>query len=333
MHGSEYLFEQKTTPKEWHMMKKALPIFAMIFLLAGCSLPGMASTPSDADMATRVAQILTSMPENQEAASVSPTAVIQQPTPVVITLPPVETSTLEPSQTPTATLESTAALTQTPTVVGTSTQTPLPSFTMPPGDPRQRLGTPSSTDSMDNADTWGWPLGPSEFSNMEFRDGSLVLTGLKDVSGWRLPIRPAFANLYIEMTARAGNCTGLDSYGIIFRVPVFNEADRGYLFEVSCDGRYKLWKWDGKVEPNGKATVLISWRPNPAIQPGPNQVNRLGVMSVDDRIILYANGMRLDEVRDNAYPVGYFGVFINPDKTAYFTIAVDEMSYWENPAP
>lgn len=315
-------------------MKKVLPVILIVFLLTGCSLPGIRATPSDAEMATRVAQILTSMPANQQATSIPPTAVIQQPTVVVITLPPAEeTSTPAPSETPTATLAATEAPGETPTQAGTPTYTPIPSFTAPATDPRLKLGTPTSTDPMDNADTWGWPLGPSEFSSMDFRQGTLVLTGLKEVSGWRLPIRPAFTNLYLEMSAYPESCSGMDSYGMIFRVPVFREADQGYLFEVSCDGRYKLWKWDGKVEPNGKATVLINWKANAAIQPGANQTNRLGVMMVDDRIILYANGVRLEEVRDNTYPSGYFGVFVNPDKTPNFTVRVDEMNYWENPAP
>lgn len=315
-------------------MKKVLPVILIVFLLTGCSLPGIRATPSDAEMATRVAQILTSMPANQQATSIPPTAVIQQPTVVVITLPPAEeTSTPAPSEMPTATLAATEAPGETPTQAGTPTYTPIPSFTAPATDPRLRLGTPTSTDPMDNADTWGWPLGPSEFSSMDFRQGTLVLTGLKEVSGWRLPIRPAFTNLYLEMSAYPESCSGMDSYGMIFRVPVFREADQGYLFEVSCDGRYKLWKWDGKVEPNGKATVLINWKANAAIQPGANQTNRLGVMMVDDRIILYANGVRLEEVRDNTYPSGYFGVFVNPDKTPNFTVRVDEMNYWENPAP
>ncbi|NMB90829.1 MAG: hypothetical protein GYA17_20910 [Chloroflexi bacterium] len=318
-------------------MKKFIPVVLICALLAAC-VPGQDATPSDADMATRVAQILTSMPPSENVLPEVTATLPAVPTVVEITMPPptatealaTETPTEMPTETPLPVTETPA---ESPTPDGTLTNTPVPSFTAPATDPRLRLGNPTSTDPMDNADTWGWPLGPSEYTSMDFRDGAMVLAGLTSVSGWRLPITEAFTNQYIEMTVRTGTCTGNDNYGIMLRVPVFREADQGYLFGVSCDGKFNLRKWDGKVLPNGRATTLISWKANPAIVPGANQTNRLGVMVVDSRLIVYANGVQLGEASDSSYPSGYFGVFVDPDQTQNFTVYIDEMSYWTNPTP
>jgi len=341
-------------------MKKILPLFLVLFLLAGCT--GAGPNESDAEMATRVAGILTAMPV--EATATLPPSPTAPPAVIEITLAPTatETPTALPSETPTTAPTATevpasATPTAEPGLAGSPTatletpqvgggqvvttppagvvvpNTPVPNFTPPASDPRSKLGSPTSTDPMDNNTAWGWPLGASEFTAMDFRDGSMLLTGLTDVSGWRLPMTDAFQNVYIEATFRPSTCAGTDNYGIIFRVPVFSEADRGYMYGVTCDGKYYLKKWDGKVKPDGKGIYLVYFKPSSAIVQGANQTNRLGVMAVDNRLILYVNGVLLGEVKDPDFTTGYFGVFVNPDKTSKFTVRVDEMSYWKNPTP
>jgi len=73
-------------------------------------------------------------------------------------------------------------------------------------------------------------------------------------------------------------------------VLVVTEADRGYLFGISCDGQYSLRKWDGKAGDKGVMTVLVNWTASPSIQAGSNKTNTIGFMAVGDRLILYANG-------------------------------------------
>lgn len=347
-------------------MKRTAISFLFILtlvLLAGC-LPRPDVAESDADMATRVAAILTEMaveagvtppaatPEEPEVAApeqIEPTqAATETPeaTATEVILPPTETPLPSPTAVPTETaLPDATALPAIP--LPTATQpaainpTPTPPPTLIPGatltpvatDPRNRLGAPASTDPMNNATTWNWPTGANPFTSIEFRDGAMRLTGLTEDSGWRLPLLPAATNLYIEMTASSPSCSGRDNFGIIFRVPVMREADRGYLFSVSCDGRYNLWMWDGKEGAEGKATTLIWWKTSPAIATGSNATNRIGVMTYGDRLILYINGVRVDEIKDTTYAAGHFGVFVNPDMTENYTIVIDEMSYWTNPTP
>lgn len=318
-------------------MKKAILIVILVLMLAACA-PEQEET--DDQMATRVAQILTEeyvAPTQTEilppdAIQISPTPQIEEEeTPEgVLIISPTPTATV-PSLTPTQT--STSTITPTPTA--TFTNTPEPSPTPPDSDPRRVLGAPASTDPMNSIETWHWPAGTQEFTAIDFNDGYMELTGLKEVAGWRLPMTPAGTDMYIEMTVRTGECTGEDSYGIIFRIPVFHEADRGYLFTISCDGFYRLTKWDGKAGEAGQGWRLVDWRASPYINAGSNQVNRIGVMTYGNRFYLYANGYLLNdsfilEDNDDPYHGGHFGAFVAAKNTENFTIYVDEMSYWLN---
>jgi len=331
-------------------MKRFLPFLIILWVVAGCT---GGPVQSDADMATRVAQVLTSMPTNTgQPLSPSPVPTETSPAVVVVTLPPTDTvqpeeteaaaatDTLEPTQepieAPTQTVEATATP-QATSAGGSPTPPPTlapggPTPTFPAGDPRLKLGSSTSTDPMNDEDTWVWPTGDSPFTDIVFKNGYLWLTGLTEKSGWRLPLLQTLPNMYIEMTANPGKCVTRDNYGIIFRVPNFRAADRGYLFAVACEGKYALWMWDGRVKPNGKATMLVTWKDSKAILKGPNQWNRVGVLTQADRITLYVNGVKLEEVSNSTYKDGAFGIFVNPaDDSGNFTLQVDEMSYWLNP--
>lgn len=316
-------------------MKKALWIVILILLLAACS-PQPELT--DDEMATRVAQILTEEYIEPTGTEVPPPQAASPTTAEEIGGEPTQAGVLVISATPTATVPTptrtpTNTRTITPTPTNTATYTPEPSLTPPASDPRRQLGPPASTDPMNSIDTWYWPDGAQEYTDIAFENGYMALTGLKPVAGWRLPQTAAGTDMYIEMTVRTGECIGEDSYGIIFRIPVFHEADRGYLFTVSCDGFFRLTKWDGKAGENGQGWRLMDWRASPYLNPGPDQVNRIGVMTYGNRFYLYANGYLLNdsfilEDYEDPYHGGHFGVFVNARSTENFTIYVDEMSYW-----
>ncbi|MBI4926938.1 MAG: hypothetical protein HY835_04175 [Anaerolineae bacterium] len=325
-------------------MKKILPLLILAALLVGCVLPSSAPaedkmiqpTLSDAEMQTQLAMMLTAIPTQTEQPALVPTNTLQFN--VVTATPGAETATPEAAAlpSPTATPEPTQV---PPTATPEPTQVPptatSPAFTAVPGDPRGRLGSPSSTDPMDSATQWIWPTGLNDFTSIGFGNGAMTLTGLNDKLGWRLanPEGTDFGSLYLEATFRTGTCASADQYGLIVRVPVLKEADRGYLFGFSCDGRYGLRKWDGKDGEKGKMTRLIDWKASDAIQKGSNATNRMGIMMVGSRLILYANGQLLGEVSDSTWTSGTFGAYIGALNTDNFSVQIDEMSYWKNPNP
>lgn len=188
---------------------------------------------------------------------------------------------------------------------------------------------------MDNATHWVWPTGSDQFTSATFSNGKQFVTALTGTDGWRLanPIGSEFTNIYLEATTRTETCAGSDHYGLYFRVPAVHQPEQGYLFGVTCDGKFSLRKWDGTAGTKGVMTWLVDWTANNAIIAGKNQTNRLGVMMIGDRLLLYANGKLLKEVHDATYASGFFGVFVGSDVTDQLTIEIDEMSYWTNPTP
>jgi hypothetical protein len=320
---------------------KIILYLSVITILSACTLPLTQATPpavSDEEMATRVAKILTEMPQPTDGL---PTA----------ELPPLATDEPEPTEEADEVAEETATeevATQEPTsqaeqatatpqptatdeVVPTVAVTTAPAFTPPANDPRTKLGTPSWTDNMDK-DTF-WPVGDDKFTSIKFEDGQLKLTGLTTTDGWRLAATEQLEDVYIEATIRTGTCSGTDRYGMIFRVPVAREANKGYLLGVSCDGKYSLREWDATLGSKGTMTTHVNWTSSESIQSGSNKSNKIGIMTVDDRLIIYINGVLVTEVKDNSFSAGSFGLFVGARETSNFTISVDEVSYWKNPTP
>lgn len=341
-------------------MKRIISWISLLgmLLLVSCSLvvqpsstppaggDGVATTAtlSDVEMQTRIAQLLTSMPtgtpqpEQSTPTEALPTLTLApdnvQPTSTEQAPTPAPTDTAQPAadvSAPTAT----ATVPPTPAPTATATLPPVPAFTAPAGDPRSKLGAPASTDPMDNERAWVWPTGTDKYSSASFSNGSMALTALTDVDGWRManPRGSDYTNLYLEGTFNSATCKGTDHYGLIVRVPVLKEANKGYLFGITCNGSYSLRRWDGTIGQDGKMEWLVRWTPSPAIATGSDKVNRLGLMAVGNRLILYVNGTLLTEVKDSTFSAGYFGAFVGADDTNNYTVRIDEMAYWENPQP
>jgi hypothetical protein len=334
-------------------MKKLLPLILIIFLLAACTGQQAAPAVSDAEIATRVAKALTEMPTSSVPTLVVPQNAPQQPQqvatvlvvitatpePPTVTPPPptptetvlAPTATVQPTQGPTATAGPSAVPTFTPVASLTAETTPqkgggAPTATPVAGDPRTSLGNATWKDSMDSAKNW--PVDTDKFLKVLFKNGYMTLTALTQEAGWRLPLTSAVSNGYIEGTFHTQACNGQDYYGLIFRIPESAKPDQGYIFGLTCDGRYMLKAWDGRAKPKGVMTTLLDYKASPAINKGANQNNRVGVMLSDKSISLYANGTLLQTLKDGTFGKGYFGVVINPDQTKNLVVDVDEVEYW-----
>lgn len=320
-----------------------ISLFVIIFI-ASCTrsaqqLPvspanAATATLSSIQVQTQISAMLTMMPSATVVVPAAATPTKGLPT---LDIGGAAVTTTPEVQPPAATeTEAAPADTPAPTATAASTVEPqAPTVTISVEDPRSRLGAPDSTDPMDNPDNWVWPTGTDQFSSAFFANGTQAITSRDTKDGWRManPLGRAFTNTYIEATFKIGACSGRDHYGIILRVPEVSEPDQGYLFGLSCDGAYSLRRWNGEILPKGEMKKLVDWTASSAINSGSNQVNRLGILAVGNRLALYANGKYLTEVQDNSYSTGYFGVFIGQVATQDFSVQLDEMSYWENPQP
>jgi hypothetical protein len=185
------------------------------------------------------------------------------------------------------------------------------------------LGAPTWTDAMDSQGRWY--LVSTENTLFAIEDGALVMTALEPgFDEWGVAAGADQTDFYLEVTAETGSqCSGLDRYGVIFRVP---DPSRGYVFQLSCDGRFRLYLWDGS-----EYTGIQNWKLADAVNSGPEKENRMGVMVVGQDVSLYANDQLLGEYTIEEYDQGRFGLVVGASDTDNFEVRVDEVRFWNNP--
>ncbi|MGV8025351.1 MAG: hypothetical protein AB2L18_02190 [Anaerolineaceae bacterium] len=312
-------------------MKKTIIIILLIALFAfsGYTLLTKFDVIKARYLASRVDQLLTEMP--------TALTTVQEETETEVESTEVTETSSVSAAIATAAAEATAqaeeaalteAVTEAPTAEPTVTPTsaPTPTPTIASNDPGIYLGAADWTDSMD--DIKNWPVDKNDYSSATHENGYYRITSLAEADGWRLANTDGFANGYVELVFTTETCSVDDHYGIIFRVPVLQEANRGYLFGVTCDGRYNLRLWDGTTGDQGLMTTLIRWKSSAMLNTGSNKQNVLGVMTKGNVISLYINGELVDQITDDNLTGGYFGAFVGWEQTENFSVRVEKASYW-----
>lgn len=229
--------------------------------------------------------------------------------------PPADATATNPAPLPTAT--------QIPTQTPTETQAP----TLSPNDPKLSLGAPDWSKSFDSTNDW-WLYDDDPDHKAEIKNGKLLFTMINPLgySVWAFA-SPVVTDYYLEISVEAPNdCTGKNRFGLIFQTPD-SKYSEGYLLQLACNGNFRLGVYDGS-----DWKTLIAWGANPAINAGPNQVNRLGIMKQGKQIGIYINGILVGEATDNSYTgSGKFGVLILSEDINNFTATFDDAAYWVLP--
>jgi len=299
-------------------MKKAITLFVILaaVLMAGCSVVERFKLAEKQYLETRVAELAEEM-VTEVAVTVEPVATEEAKAAetVVVVEPTVE-----------AAVEETVEATEEPEVEVTPVVTEEPEVepTVVSFDPAVYLGAPAWVHDMDVAD---WDITASEYDLASFANGAMTLKALHDEPGWRIaPTAEELSKAYMEGTFSVGVCSGIDSYGLIVRTSRSTGFNSGYFFSATCDGRYSLRLWDGT-----KSVMLVNLTASDLINKGKDQSNRLGVAAVGDNLTLFINGVKVNTVVDEKLEKGYFGVFVNRDKTKDLTVKVDQVRYWADP--
>jgi len=285
--------QHNSSRSPWLITVKSIALFALLTALTAC---GSTPTPEPTlDLQPLVDQIV------QATLSALPTAT---PLPTETPIPPTSVPTLS---------------------IPTATPTPLPpTATISPDDPAVALGQPDYVDNFNNSN--GWTLFDDECFKSKISDGKYIMTnkGNLNISCWEMSAVKE-KDMYLQtLVTMPEKCTPNDRFGMIFRAPDLNQ---GYLLGLTCDGRFFLFKWDGK-----KTITLIPFGSNPAILTGSGKENRLGVKAVGDSYTIYANGILLGNAIDNQYiEKGLIGYFTGASAGEAFTVKFDDLSVWRLP--
>lgn len=283
-------------------MKSGAALYALLtgLALAACNRSAGGQLPADLSL-TAVASTLAA-------------ATVQSATPRFPSLTPPPSAT--PIRSPTAT----ATATHTPGPSPSATPMPLP-----PGDPRTglNLSAPDYRDGFENDLTW---VGPSfEGAMNEVEDGRLhAVDRLADGYVWWSTTSPDLegGNVLAEVTAVIEGCAGRDGYGLAVRVSGYG-YNSGYALEFSCDGHYRVRKFLG-----GAVRILTDWTTSPAIRPGPNSVNRLGLLADSSSLYVVANGQVIGQVEDFDLYSGNYGLYANAEETTNVSVFFDDFHLW-----
>ncbi|HLF87505.1 MAG TPA: NBR1-Ig-like domain-containing protein [Anaerolineales bacterium] len=183
------------------------------------------------------------------------------------------------------------------------------------------LGPADWTDSFDNASQWF--LLKTANTEWTIEDGHLEMKATAPGGEeWGLSRQPELADFYLEASFRTGDkCSGLDRYGILFRSP---DPNMGYVLGISCDGRYRLYIWDGQTY-----NPLQDWKNDANILTGPDKTNKIGVWAKGNELSIYINGVKVAEFNNGKYDEGDFGLLVGSSDTSNFSVFVEEIAYWE----
>ncbi|MCH7663585.1 MAG: hypothetical protein IH859_06920 [Chloroflexi bacterium] len=242
--------------------------------------------------------------------------------------PPSSTTTSIPANTQISGDEGTATATDVP---ATSTVDPefTPSPTFVAFSPDAAYGPPQINELFLSEDSWvgpGGSLPDNENIRIEVVDQEMRVTGKNLLFDTWYFSWPTLDEFYIEMLVDSAQCTGKDSYGLIFRGSASGTPSHGYVVSFSCDGSYRVLRIDFGDPYN--FTELISWSSNQFIHAGPNQLNILGVRGDGESFTIFANGQQIATFIDDWYSIGRYGVFINSGNTAAYTYRTQQIRVW-----
>ena len=232
--------------------------------------------------------------------------------------------------TATALAEQFANPTETPQPPADATSEPalVPTATLPGDDPAKDLGEPDARDTLSNSGIW-FSKDTNSFDNefATFAAKSSSISAVSKRSGgpiWYDYFEKRPSDLYLEGKIVSTNCSGNDSYGILFRGKDIG-AGPSYFFAVKCNGNYDFYTFGTSSNIN----YLVNNQSDPAINTGSGATNTLGVWADGKRFRLYANGVFLKEVEnDSLAGDGYVGFFIWSVNGAGLSVDLDEIAYW-----
>ena len=237
----------------------------------------------------------------------SPTPTRPRFTPIAsIYMPQVVKGLSLPTSTPT--VAGTTFPTQTPTATPTISPTPTPTRT-PGGATPTPTRIPSPRVYFDNFSNpaSGWATGSMGFCQYAYSGGEyrIGVSQFNWICMSSAPTDPQINGTYSVEARKVSSADG-SIYGLLFGLDSPSSFDQFYVFWVDpADQTYLLQRYD-----HGTWTDIVGWESSFVIN-AKASTNMLKVRRQGEQITLYANGVDLATVADNAFPDnGYMGVAV-----------------------
>ena len=121
-------------------------------------------------------------------------------------------------------------------------------------------------------------------------------------------------------------CAGRDEAGLVVRGNRPADEWVGYLFAVTCDGRFAFRIWDGE-----SVTKLVDLTNSEQLSPTSDWEHTLGVRAEGSTLTLFIDGSQVAQVTDDTYERGLAGVFIGAGTTPGVEGYLDRLAIWDLP--
>ena len=201
-----------------------------------------------------------------------------------------------------------------------------------PQDPDDPLGgldlsNPDYTDDFSNQNRWYSGLDDAGVRLAYEGEAFAATDKLTDLFIFYRGSTRSDSNFYAEIDMSIGPCSGRDGGGMAVRVDSSVDYDRSYVFEVACNGEFRLRRF---IDYDTIPLVLLNWTYSAAIHTGPNVTNRIGVLADGNELYLFANGVLLTQnpIVDNAYAQGIYGIFASAAETPSLKVLFDNFAVW-----
>ncbi|MFP3855241.1 MAG: SdrD B-like domain-containing protein [Anaerolineales bacterium] len=215
--------------------------------------------------------------------------------------------------------------TPTPTPEEGATETPTPTATLDPSDPKAGLGEPRFEDDLDTGGNW--TLYQNDQVEFSLGDGQIDMKALEaDFSDWWTLAGPSVADFYVEGVVGMTECAGRDEAGLVVRGNRPAQDWVGYLFAVTCDGRFTFRIWDGEG-----VTKLVDLTNSEQLTATTDWEHTLGVRAEGSTFTLFIDGSQVAQVTDDTYEQGLAGVFIGAGTTPGVEGYLDRIAIWDLP--
>ncbi len=183
-----------------------------------------------------------------------------------------------------------------------------------------RVGTPDVSETF-RRDKGTWTIGASDVSVSAIEDSMLtIIVAEADTLAWS-PYDDVFGDFYVEVDTTHLDGPLDNEFGVMFRI---QDWDNFYIFAISSDGFYRLRKYvDDEQE------FVIQWTESEFIESGYENENRIGLLAVDDWIVLLVNDVEIERISDDSFTSGQIALAVGSLAEPGPMIGFDNFRLWE----
>jgi hypothetical protein len=192
------------------------------------------------------------------------------------------------------------------------------------------LGKPTWEDTFQKDDgRWALKIASNSLAKFWMTEGEIAMMA-KEIPSYRWVIGthvPSYSQFVQASFTSGPTCAGADGYGLVLRAEDVGGGrfNRAYVFQFTCDGRFRLYYMN-----DGTPEDLLPLSASPHIKSGPGQENRMSVLLLGKKFVVYANGEKIAELQ-NPYASdhrGFYGLMITAEQTQNLLVFVDNFKLW-----